>query len=192
MRGKRLFAAYISTTGILAVVIAALIIRFMVFAPTVSAAPAQPQRTSVLSCIPLSDTQFTPVGVTWKLTVYWLTGQRAGHSETSLMTFQPGGSLTATFPGATPLDPPTLPPATDGKWCMTGMDTFSYSFHDNVMQNGKLIGYVLPKVNAHLLNKKTYEAGGVGVLYLYQAGKLVPSGQSAVTRTAASCMDCGG
>src|SRR5258708_3165116 len=36
-----------------------------------------------------AETQWTPVGVTWTLTVKFLSGARAGQSETSLITFLP-------------------------------------------------------------------------------------------------------
>jgi hypothetical protein len=39
------------------------------------------------------------------------------------MTFAPNGSLTATFPGAIPAQPPAI----DGFWCLTGSDTFFLS-----------------------------------------------------------------
>lgn len=58
-------------------------------------------------------TRWTPTGMTWTLSVTFLSGSRQGQSEVSLMTFLPNGQLTATFPQTSQL------PAIDGHWQMT-------------------------------------------------------------------------
>lgn len=102
------------------------------------------------------ETHWTPVGVTWNLTVQFLSGSRQGQTESSIMTFLPNGRLTATFPNS------TLLPAIDGRWYFTSTNAFHYSFRDQLTSEGI---YVLVQLNAYLTSKTTYEAGGVGVAY---------------------------
>lgn len=132
-------------------------------------------------CAILSSSQWTPIG-TWKLTVSFLTGPRKGQSEASVMTFLPGGGLTATFPGSRPV----LPPAIDGRWCMTGFNAFHYQFKEPLIMKGDtLILYVATSINAYITSKTTFDAGGIGVAYSALTGKPVP-GQYNVTVTSAS------
>jgi hypothetical protein len=105
------------------------------------------------------------VGHTWDLTVSFQEGSRAGQSERSLMTFARNGTLTATFPGATPADPPTLPPAIDGFWCMTGGNTFFYQFKDPIRQGNTMVAYIAVHIEAYLTSATTYEGVGFGVGY---------------------------
>lgn len=128
--------------------------------------------------------QPSPIGKVWKLKVIFLSGPRQGQSELSIMTFLPDGRLTATFPGPLPGSPATLPPAVDGKWCMTGPSIFRYQFKDPIMSNGRMVAYVLPRVNAYLTSATTYEGGSVGVAYSVATGLPIP-GQYGVTQTLA-------
>jgi hypothetical protein len=134
--------------------------------------------------------QWTPTGKLWKLTVTFVTlgqgfqGSRDGQVESSLMTFLPGGRLTATFPGASPDTPPTLPPAIDGAWFMTGPSAFHYRFKDPILAGGKLVAYVQVQINASLVSPTAYVAGGVGVAYSVATGLPIP-GQYNVTSTVA-------
>lgn len=139
-------------------------------APTVNPASA---------CIATSS-PWSPVGKVWHLTVTFLSGSRQGQSQIQLMTFLPDGTLTTTFPGATPSAPPTLPPGEDGHWCFTGQNTFHYQFHDPLPQGM----YVQPSISAYLTSPTHYEAGGVGVAY-DNAGHPLP-GQYGVTQTVAN------
>src|SRR5262249_13412544 len=94
------------------------------------------------------------------------------------------GSLTATFPGATVSAPPTLPPAIDGSWCMTGTNAFRYQFKDLILHEGKIVAYVATHIDANLTSKTTFEAGGVGIAYSAATGQPLPA-QYNVTRTIA-------
>jgi len=124
-------------------------------------------------------TQWTPTGVTWTLTVTFLSGSRQGQSEISLMTFLPNGQLIATFPNS------SLLPAIDGQWQMTAPNAFRYRFRDPLMQNGEMVAFVQVQVDACLTSQTTYEAGGVGVTYAAATGQPI-AGQDGVTYTAAS------
>lgn len=94
------------------------------------------------------------------------------------MTFFANGRLTATFPGAVP----PMQPAIDGKWCMTGPSTFRYQFKELITQDGKIVAYVAPHIDAYLTSATTFEAGGVGVAYSVATGQPLP-GQYNVTET---------
>jgi hypothetical protein len=142
-----------------------------------------PTSGAQVSCSTAQQGQWTPVGVTWKLTVSFVDGARKGQSEQSIMTFLPSGQLTATFPGPTPASPPTLPPAVDGRWCVTGSNTFAYTFKDPIMQNGVMVAYVQPAINAKMMSAKEYIGDGVGVAYSAMTG--MPLGQYGVTHTVA-------
>ena len=122
---------------------------------------------------------FTPVGVTWTLTVSFLNGSRQGQSEISVMTFQPDGSLTATFPGS------GLLPAINGEWQMTGRDTFHYSFIEHLVQNGQMVASLRVAIDAYLTSAQTYVAGGVGVAYSATTHQPLP-GLYNVTKTTAT------
>ncbi len=126
-----------------------------------------------------AETQWTPVGVTWTLTVKFLSGARAGQSETSLMTFLPHGRLTATFPHSSML------PAIDGRWYMTVPNAFHYRFRESLLQNGAVFAFVQVQVDACLTSQKTYEAGGVGAVYAAATGQPI-AGQYNVSQTFAT------
>ena len=144
---------------------------------TSSASAATPAVTA-LSASP--ETQWTPVGVTWNLTITFLKGFRQGQSETSLMTFLPDGRLTATFPASGVL------PAIDGRWHMTAPNAFHYRFKDPIMQNGKMVAFVQVQVDAYLTSQHTYEAGGVGAAYSVTTGQPPIPGQYNTTQTSAT------
>jgi len=131
---------------------------------------------------------WTPTGVVWKLTVTFLTGSRHGQSEQSVMTFSRDGSLTATFPGTNASAPPTLPPAIDGSWCMTGINAFHYQFKDPILHANKMVAYVAVHIEASRTSKTTFEAGGVEIAYSTSSGQPIP-GQYGVTQTFAATSD---
>ena len=124
---------------------------------------------------------FTPVGTTWTLTVRFLSGSRQGQSETSLMTFRPDGSLTATFPNS------NLVAAIDGHWYMTGTGTFHYHFKEPLMQDGQIIAYILVNIDAYMSSTQAYTAAGVGVTYSAATG-LPLAGQYNATLTLAKAL----
>lgn len=128
---------------------------------------------------------WTPVGPQWSLTVQFLSGSRAGQSELSLMTFASDGTLTATFPGATPSAPPTLPAAVDGQWCMTAPNAFHYQFRDVIKAGGQVVAYIQTQINATMTSASSYAAGGVGVGYAAKSGQPLP-GQYGLTQTLAT------
>lgn len=134
--------------------------------------------------------QWMPTGKHWKLAVTFVTlsdgfqGSRQGQIESSMMTFLPDGRLTATFPGPSPNAPPTLPPAIDGAWFMTGPSAFHYRFKDPIFAGGKMVVYVQVQINASLVSPTAFVAGGVGVAYSVATGLPIP-GQYNVTSTVA-------
>jgi hypothetical protein len=132
------------------------------------------------SACAVTSSPWTPVGKIWHLTVKFLSGARQNQSQVQLMTFLSDGTLTTTFPGATPFAPPTLPPGEDGHWCFTGQNTFHYIFHDPLGQGM----YVQPSISAFMTTPNHYEAAGVGVAY-DKSGRPIP-GQYGVTQTIAN------
>lgn len=167
--------------------IALLLLSLAVFIFTNTASVASShQREPSLSQV----SQWTPTGKFWKLSVTFIPlgqgfqGSRDGQGESSLMTFLPGGKLTATFPGVSPDAPPTLPPAIDGAWFMTGPSAFHYRFKDPILAGGKMVAYVQVQINASLVGPTAYVAGGVGVAYSVATGLPIP-GQYNVTSTVA-------
>lgn len=146
--------------------------------------PTPSPTSRVQACSTAQQGQWSPIGVTWKLAVSFLDGARKGQSEQSIMTFLPSGQLTATFPGPTPTSRPTLPPAVDGRWCVTGPNTFAYVFKDPILQNGVMVAYVQPAISATLVGAKEYTGDGVGVAYSNLTGMPL-MGQYGVTHTVA-------
>ncbi len=144
-----------------------------------------PTMTFTGQCASNVISTWTPVDTTWKLTVQFLNGSRQGQSEQSIMTFRHDGSLTATFPSQTPSDPPTLPPAVDGHWCMTAPNAFHYQFRDLMQQNGRTVAYVQTQISADMTSATSYIAGGIGMAYSAQSGQPLP-GQYGLTRTLAT------
>ena len=131
---------------------------------------------------PMPEMFWSPTGVVWKLTVTFLSGSRQGQSEHSVMTFARDGSLTAMFPGVTPDAPALLPPAIDGSWCMTGVQTFRYQFKEPIVENGRMVAYVATHIEALHTSKTTFEAGGFGSAYAIATGQPLP-GQYNITQT---------
>jgi hypothetical protein len=72
----------------------------------------------------------------------------------------------------------------DGRWCVTGTNTFVYQFKDPVMQNGVMVAYVQTAITANLTSAKEYIGDGVGVGYSALTGMPLPS-QYGVTHTVA-------
>lgn len=145
---------------------------------------AAPATTFTGQCAASVVSPWTPVGKQWTLTVNFLDGSRKGQSEQSIMTFGRDGSLTATFPGKTPNDPPTLPPVVDGHWCMTAPNAFHYQFRDLIQQNGQTVAYVQTQISADMTSAISYIAGGIGMAYAAQSGQPLPS-QYGLTQTIA-------
>ncbi|HEU5381893.1 MAG TPA: hypothetical protein VFV38_41255 [Ktedonobacteraceae bacterium] len=155
---------------------------------TASSSLASASTTQCLTSSLPQLSPWTPTGVVWKLTVTFLAGSRHGQSEQSVMTFLRDGSLTATFPGTSASAPPTLPPAIDGSWCMTGINAFHYQFKDPILRAGKMVAYVAVHIEASRTSRTTFEAGGVGVAYSASSGQPIP-GQYGVTQTFAVTSD---
>lgn len=137
--------------------------------------------------------QWQPTGKWWKLTVSFVTmgegfhGSRQGQVEDSLMTFLPGGRLTATFPASSPGASPLLPPAIDGTWFMTGPNAFHYQFKDPIIAGGTMIAYIQVQINASLVTPTAFVAGGIGVAYSVATG-LPIAGQYNITSTVATAV----
>ena len=130
---------------------------------------------------------WTPIGVQWRLLVTFLVGPRQGQTEVSLMTFACDGTLTASFPGATPADPPVLPPTSDGQWEMTSSHAFRYQFRESLGQ-GATAMVIQVTVNALLTSPTTYVAGGIGIAYVTKSNQPLP-GQYNVSQTTARVTD---
>lgn len=146
---------------------------------TAAAAPVQSEHTDKHTC--------RPCGKVWKLVVTAADGNRQGQHWPAMMTFNPNGSMTATFPGASPDDPPAQPSAFDGQWWMTGASTFHYRFRDPIYTDGltgQMVAYVQVEQDAYLTSSTTFVSGGVGVAYAVSTG-LPIAGQYGVTSTTA-------
>lgn len=130
---------------------------------------------------------WTPTGRQWRLLVTFLAGPRQGQTEVSLMTFACDGTLTASFPGATPADPPALPPTSDGQWEMTSPRAFHYQFRESLGQ-GATAMVIQVTVNALLTSPTTYVAGGIGIAYGTKSNQPLP-GQYNVSQTIARVTD---
>lgn len=160
-------------------------LSMFLFTSTVSAASSHPTAFSRNHV-----SQWMPTGKFWRLTITFVPlsgdfqGSRQGQVEVSLMTFRPGGKLTATFPGSSSGSPPTLPPAIDGTWLMTGPNAFHYQFKDPIFTGSTMVAYIQVQVDASLLSPTTYVAGGVGIAYAVATDRPLP-GQYNVTSTVA-------
>ncbi len=145
-------------------------------ADTTLAKATVPQATVIMASIPVPPiTALSPVGK-WNLTVTFIKGSRAGKTESSVMTFLPGGIAKAEFPGSSL-------PSTTGVWSMVEPAAFQYHFDDHLVVNGQAI-YVSTHITANLTKPNTYVAGGIGIAYLEKTHQ--PVGDYNVTLTDAT------